>query len=188
VLFSNCVIHSARTGLGLICKDGGTMENIRFDNITLLTKRKWGKGSEIPIIIELSKRSQASPGGIVRNIAFSDITIETNGRVMAHAIDGLALEDISFSNITYRVLGYETLDETTKVSPVTNKSFGVIPSAFIFKNVNGLRINGLHAAWPAAENPPARSLLYFDNVENPVVESLHGGASAPGAETVSRRR
>ncbi|MDR0901140.1 MAG: glycoside hydrolase family 28 protein, partial [Opitutaceae bacterium] len=188
VLFSNCVIHSARTGLGLICKDGGTMENVRFDNITLLTRRKWGKGYEIPIIIELSKRNASSPGGVVRNIAFSGITIETNGRVMAHAIDGLALEDISFSNINYRIGGYETLSEATRPSPVTNKSLGMIPSAFIFKNVKGLRLENVSAVWPSVENAPARSLLYFDNVDNPVVESLHGGASAPGAETISRRQ
>ncbi len=187
VLFSNCVIHSARTGLGLICKDGGTMENVRFANITLLTKRKWGKGYEIPIIIELSKRGKSSPDGIVRNIAFSDITIETNGRVMVHAIDGLVLEDISFSNISYRIGGFETFNEARGPSPVTNKSFGVIPSAFIFKNVKGLRIANLNVVWPSVENAPTRSLLYFDNVEKPVLEFIHGGTSTPSAEVISRQ-
>lgn len=192
VLFSNCVIRESRTGIGLLAKDGGTMEDIRFSNITMTTAPKWGQGFEWPIVVDVEKRTNASRLSRVRDIAFSDLTIYTRGRVMVGGQPDSPLENIGFRNVVLRVAGYEAIKAAKKMrggsSTVAENTpdYAATPAAFIFDHIRGLALDGVTVLWPAAtaEPTPERHVVYGDRLDDVHLGALRGGASLPEARAV----
>jgi hypothetical protein len=192
VLFSNCVIRESRTGLALLAKDGGTMEDVRFTNITMTTAPKWGQGLEWPIVVDTEKRTNESRLSHVRDVSFSDIMIYTKGRVMVGGQPDSALENVTFRNVTLRVGGYEQIKAAKKMRGGSNTvaentvDYAATPSAFIFNHVHGLVLDSVTVLWPAPMKEPApeRRAIYGDRLEDVRVTALHGEASSPGLKAV----
>ena len=123
VAFSNCVIRpteesnvwewsehyrkvtpGTKTGLSGItvqCVDGGTVENISFDNIVM-------EGVITPIFVCLNHRR--GDHGILRNLQFRGITAKANGIIpcLVSGVPDNAVEDIIFRDI---VVEHEGGDE-----------------------------------------------------------------------------
>src|SRR5574340_157726 len=114
-VFSNCVIRDSRTGVALLAKDGGVMEDIRFSNIVMTTRPKWGQGLEWPIVVDVEKRTAESRLSQVRDVAFSHLTLYTRGRVMASGTPDSPLENLSFDDVLFRVTGYEEIKAARKM-------------------------------------------------------------------------
>lgn len=193
ILFSNCVIRNSRTGLGLLAKDGGTMEDIRFSNIVMTTQPKWGQGFEWPIVVDLEKRTEKSKLSRVRDVAFSDITIYSKGRVMVSGLPESPLENVSFRNVNFRVTGYETIKTAKKMrggakgAAEGTPDYAPTPSAFIFAHIKGLAVDGLSLTWPEADPAapaPARNVIYGDRLENAALAGVRATASVPTVEAV----
>ncbi len=187
VLFSNCVIRNSRTGLALLAKDGGTMEDVRFSNIVMTTSPKWGQGLEWPIVVDVEKRTDQSALSRMRDVAFSDITIYSKGRVMAQGLPESPIENLSFSNVVFRAIGYEEIKSAKKMRggsktvAAGTPDLANTPAAFIFGYIDGLKLDGLTLRWPAEpKDAPPRHVVFGAHVRDAQVINLQGQASTPG--------
>lgn len=189
VLFSNCVIRNSRTGIALLAKDGGVMEDIRFSQIVMTTQPKWGQGFEWPIVVDVEKRTAESRLSRIRDVAFSDIAIYSKGRVMASGLPESAIEHLSFRNVSFRVEGFEAIKTAKKMrggaKTVADNTpdYAAQPAAFIFAFVKGLTLDGTTLLWPNADAAtPERHAIYGDRLDRVNITGLRGGASIPSAK------
>jgi hypothetical protein len=187
-LFSNCVIRDSRTGIALFAKDGGLMEGVRFSNIVMTTQRKWGQGVEWPIVLDIEKRTAESRLSRIRDVSFSDITIHTQGRVLAAGMPESAIERLSFRNVHMRVTGYEKVEGVRKprggrVSAPAVNDYGSTPAALIFAHIRGLSVENLDLDWP---DGPAekRHAIFGDRLDGASFARIRAAASSAGMPAV----
>jgi len=181
-VFSNCVIRESRTGIALLANDGGTMEDIRFQNIVMTTAPKWGQGVEWPIVVDVDKRTPQSRLGRIRDVAFSDITVYTKGRILVEGTPDSPIERISFRNMLMRMTGYENIGKVKKLRGGAKTEaggmpdYGPTPAAMIFGFVKGLVLDGITTVWPDAAGAPERADLFTDRVDDFRIEGFAGKA------------
>jgi len=189
--FSNCVIRESRTGIALLAKDGGTMEDIRFSGIEMTTARKWGQGVEWPIEVDIDKRTPESRLSHIRDISFDGITIYTKGRVLAEGTPESPLEEISFRDVLMRMTGYERIDHVKKLNGGSKGAgaagmpdYGPTPAALIFAYVKGLSLDGVTTVWPTGVAAPGRAAVFGDRLENVLITGFRGSATQPGTPAI----
>jgi polygalacturonase len=176
-VFSNCVIRQARTGIALLAKDGGTMEDIRFQNITLQTQPKWGKGVEWPIQFDIEKRTETSKLSHIRDVSLSDITMVTKGRVLIEGMPESLIDTLTLRNVIMRITGYEQIRNAHKNRGGTGGlkdavDFGSVPAALIFGNARNIDLSDVHVIWP--EGPAEqRDGLFTTNVTGLTTTNMH---------------
>jgi hypothetical protein len=182
--FANCVIRNSRTGIALLAKDGGSMTDISFRNIEIATLPKWGKGVEWPIVVDIDKRTAASRLSHIRDVAFTDITVNTKGRILAEGAPGSLIEKLSFHGLTLHIGGYEQIDRVKKLSGAGSKTdpqgmpdYGNAPAALIFGYVKDLTLEGVHISWPETPNAPARAAIFGDWLEGAMLGGAQSGHS-----------
>jgi hypothetical protein len=189
-VFSNSVIRDSRTGIGLIAMDGGTMEDIRFQNIVMTTLPKWGQGVEWPIVVEVDKRTEQSRLSHIRDVGFSDITVYTKGRILAQGLPESPIEGLSFRNVVLRMNGFEKIQGVKKMSGGAKThvpglpDYGATPAAMIFGFVKGLTLDGITTLWPSGGEIPERAVIFGDRLEDVLISGFHGAASVPGARAI----
>lgn len=75
ITVSNCIIHQANRGLNIIVRDGGSVRNVVFADLTIHTVRKetfwWGNGD--PIWFTIQKRGAVPSAGNIENITLNNI-------------------------------------------------------------------------------------------------------------------
>lgn len=181
-LFSHCVIHDSRTGIALLAKDGGTMEDIRFDAIAMTTRPKWGQGVEWPIVVDIERRTAESRMSRIRDVAFSGMTIQTKGRIMVSGKPTSPVQNVTFRDVTLRFTGYEEIKDAPKLSGGGGRfddgipTYAEAPAALILVNVDGIAFDGLRTFWPETAGPVSRHTIF--GVE---VTSLQlSGVTSPG--------
>jgi hypothetical protein len=179
IVFSNCVIRDSRTGIALLALDGGTMEDVRFQNIVMTTKPKWGQGIEWPIAIEVDKRAADSRVSHIRDVALSDITISTRGRVLVQGLPESLIENLSFRGILMRMTGPENVSRAKKMNGGSKSTlaglpdYGPTPSDLIFAFVKGLMLDGITVS--GAGHGPAT--LFGDRLENAWITGFHAAGA-----------
>lgn len=184
-VFSNCVIRHSRTGIALLAKDGGTMEGVRFQNISIEGWPKYGRGVEWPVTIDLEKRTPESRLSRVRDVSFSDIRIYTRGRVLVGGMAERPVEGVRFSNLLMRVLGFEAIERAGKLRGGTAQAvpreldFGNRPAAFIFANARGVELRDVEVIWEPAIAAGERHAIYAKNVEDLDIEGFTGRQAMP---------
>lgn len=137
ILFSNCVITDTNRGLGIIVRDGGTVSDVAFTNITLQTNRKhfnwWGNGD--PIWIVIKKRSENSKIGAIENVRFENIYSVGQGTTKIEGFDALhSLKNIQFKNVQLVVETEQLPDK---------RSANILEA----HDVDGLTISGSSFIW-----------------------------------------
>jgi hypothetical protein len=182
------VIRNSRTGIALLAKDGGTMEDIRFSNITMQTSPKWGQGVEWPIVVDVERRAPESKLSHIRDVSFSDITVVTKGRILVEGMPESPIERLSFHNVFLRVTGYEKLEGMKKLRGGTvkgakdNVDYGPTPAAIILAHAKPITIDSLDIAWPG---PAQREVIFTDRVEDLRLRAIDA-KPPPGA--ISQRK
>jgi hypothetical protein len=188
-VFSNCVITGAHYGITMFVKDGGTVEGISYSNLqidtsvehfnrTTKSSREW---TEYPIFIDLEKRTPDSPLSRIRDVNFSDIRIETKGRVLVAGMPQRSLESLSFRNIVMRMVGFEPVEEQHKprgvhgMPPAPREiDYSNAPAAMIFANINGLTLRDVHVIWDTAAAPQDRHAIYASHVQDLFLAGFSG--------------
>ena len=189
-VFSNCVIRQARTGIALLAKDGGAMEDVRFQNITMQTQPKWGKGVEWPIEIDIEKRAENSRLSHIRDVALSDISMVTRGRVLIEGMPESLIDTLTMRNVIMRITGYEQIKGAHKNrggnGGLANAvDFGSVPAALIFGNARNIDLDDVRVLWPegSAED---RSGLFTSNVTGLNTSNMHAPASGKAPPVVQK--
>jgi hypothetical protein len=190
IVFSNVVIRDSRTGIALLAKDGGVMEDVRFQNISMATAPKWGRGVECPIEVDIDKRTPESRLSRIRDIEFSDVTMYTKGRVLVEGTAESPLERIGFHNILLRVTGYEDIRKVRKLNGGTTQNvkglpdYGPTPAAMISAFTKGLTLDGIVTEWPDGVEAPDRAAVFGDRLEDVQITNFQGRASLAGARAI----
>jgi hypothetical protein len=189
-VFSNCVIRDSRTGIALLAKDGGTMEDIRFQNIVMTTQPKWGQGVEWPIVIDIEKRTAGSRLSHIRDVALSGITIYGKGRILAEGLPESPIQNLILRDVLFRVEGYEKIAGVKKLRGGSSTvaegmpDYGATPAAAIFAMIEGLIVDGLNVVWPSAPNPPDRFVIFGDRLQDAAVRCSNSSGSRAGIPAV----
>ena len=191
LVFSNIVIRNTEYGIAFFAKDGGTFENIRFSNIHIETTHNMEEDATkpmgtYPIFIDIERRNPDGPLSYVRNIFFSDITIDSpDGHCLfLGQLDG-PLEGIHLNNIHYtlqRRSPFEGAQKPRGVRSLKNKApndFAHISAHFAFAYVDGLTIKGLTIDDKSKESTYERHMLWANNVHNVKVREFSNRAVYP---------
>lgn len=176
IAVSNCVFDNCG-GLLVETADGGIVEDLTYDNITMRNC------SDTPIFVMIGARMRSPEGremGTIRRVRFSNINAyNSNPRfnVIVTGYKSQKIQDISFSNIYLHTKGgltpadaeYQVVPETEKRYP-DPKLFGTMPTKGMFlRHIDGLRINGLHFSFA---EPDSRQLVLQDDVKNAEISGL----------------
>ena len=171
ITISNCIIKPSRskkkpifnnypsgiTGISLEIVDGGTMEGVTINNITI-------DGTQCPLYIRLGNRARKhtdeapKPGvGVMKNIAISNLVAYNTGNFSSSitSFPGYYIENISLSNIQLFNEGglqkgdyIETLDEVKEDEKGYPQPtvWNNLPSSVLFlRHAKNVMINGLMA-------------------------------------------
>ena len=181
---SNCVIRKSSEGIAIYGKDGGLIEDVSFSGISIETS-SIDKRRTYPIYIDLDRRTPESRQGRIRDITFSDITMNTKGRILITGMAEQPLENLTFRNILMRVTGFEALERASQprgaanVKPVASRvNRGPTPAAFIMSNAKEITLDSVRIRWDAARDAAAqeeRHALYFSEVEGLTITGFQGG-------------
>ncbi len=179
---SNCVVRKSAEGVAIYGKDGGTFEDVNFSGLSIETS-SISKRRTYPIYIDLDRRTAESRQSRIRNIVFSDITIETKGRVLLTGMAEQPLEDLFFRNLRMRITGFESLERASqplgagRVKPLARRiNRGPTPAAFAAANVRGLMLDGFSIEWdpPAGDVVPERHALYLADAAQVTIRGFQG--------------
>lgn len=182
---SNCVIRKSSEGVAIYAKDGGAIEDVSFSGLSIETS---SRRRTYPIYIDLDRRTPESRQSRIRNVTFSDITMETMGRILLTGMAEHQLEGLAFRNLFMRITGFETLERASQPTgagtarPVARRiNRGPTPSAFTAVYVKGLILDGFRIRWeaPAGQAVPERHALYFADSEQVTIRGFQGRQAVP---------
>jgi len=140
---ADCRIARSNRGISLQLRDSGLMENIRFRNITIDTRRFspewWGCGE--PIAITALARDPSQPVGLIRNILFENIDCDSENGILVYALESGHIENLDFSGIKIRLsVKSKWFGKGYDLRPGHNS--GIInraPVAFLIHNAENVR-------------------------------------------------
>lgn len=105
ILVDSCIIYNSNRGLGIQLRDQGNVENVRFTNIIIETRRFyerwWGKAE--PIYVTALDRNEDQKAGSIKNVYFSNITCKgENGVYICGQADN-PIEEIVLDNVRVEI-------------------------------------------------------------------------------------
>lgn len=96
ILVSDCVISRSNRGLSIQIRDGGSVENVSFQNIIIETRRFcpdwWGTAE--PIVLTAFDRDADTRCGKIRNVRFFNVTATGENGVLIHGSEQNEIEDV----------------------------------------------------------------------------------------------
>ncbi|WP_020531299.1 glycoside hydrolase family 28 protein [Flexithrix dorotheae] len=175
IVISNCVVRPSLkkdviygkpagiSGISLELVDGGIMENISINNITM-------EGPEVPVFLRLGNRARKHqedapepPLGRMNNINIANI-IATNAGITGCAITGIPksqIENVSLSNILIEAKGGGNAGDMMKpVEEAESKypeatMFGQLPAyGFYIRHARGIKLNNVTLKYKEHEKRP----------------------------------
>ena len=182
-VFSNIVIRNSHDGIALYMKDGGTYENIHFSNITIESDdivKSVQRGSGFPIFIDIDKRNDTSKIGLMRNIVFSNISIDTGiDNCLIQGSPDQPIEGLTFDNVRMRI--QSSVDHSTRKKSGGNRNvassqidYADVPAHFTFANIEGLTLNDINITDETQDPSRERHGIFLVNTQNITVTGLKG--------------
>ncbi len=181
--FSNIVIRDTKYGIGFYMKDGGVYEDIQFSNISIETtgrglERAHGSNS-YAIFMDIEKREEGGQLGHIRNIMFSDITINTpDGNCLLAGMPDRRIEHVTFDNVRMRVTHRTDLSGRRKprgTRSLTDRAvndFADIMSHWTLAHIDGLTMRNVVIQDETAHATFERHGVWAMNVADFTVDGL----------------
>nr|WP_294894418.1 glycosyl hydrolase family 28 protein [uncultured Pedobacter sp.] len=180
ISFTNCAISESNRGIGIIIRDGGTVSDVNFSNISMDCKRKpffwWGNGEAFHF--NVFKRNPDSRLGKIENVTLSNIrgTVEGTSTIKGFGEGNNSISGINIHNVTLDINKESEKDKrTTHAIEIVNaseiivknikinwKTAGAEPlwsNAFYAKNVDGLTLESFKANQETLQNKSSDILL-----------------------------
>ena len=164
VIFSNCTIRNSNKGFGINVQDGATVSDIIFRNLTIETNRRhwnWWGSAEL-CKFKLSKRSDTSKLGRIRDIVIDTIISHPRGTSTIKGQPEQPLENIRMNNVQIFMAPEDTIDKRSS-------------HALVIEDVKGLFIQDMIVKWDE-ESPEKnwQSALVLKNVSDFEIRSFSG--------------
>jgi hypothetical protein len=164
VIFSNCTIRNSNKGFGINVQDGATVSDIIFRNLTVETTRRhwnWWGSAEL-CKFKLSKRSDTSKLGRIRDIVIDTIISHPRGTSIIKGQPEQPLENIRMNNVQIFMTPEDAMDKRSSHS-------------LVIEDVKGLFIQDMTIKWD--EKDPEKnwqSALVLKNVSDFEIRSFSG--------------
>jgi hypothetical protein len=177
IVFSNCVVYQSTRAIGLYCLDGATFEDIAVHNIVCDTEA--GFPLNRPVHIDLRRRTDETPMGVIRNVVIGNLVARGDGRILMTAEDGGRLEHIALHNIQLSQIRWDDPDPkgaTAGSAQFSNRSpkARVARAAVVADNIDGLTVRDLSVTWPA-DPGPSFAVLWGRNLRGGVLDCPMAG-------------
>jgi polygalacturonase len=171
VTVANCTFRECR-GLALEEVDGGILENITIDNLTMMDV------ADYPIFIRLGRRNRGPEGtktGTLRNVSISNVIatdIDAKSGVQITGIPERSIEGVRLQNIQLVFKGGGTTNDAQRVPPELETGypeptrFGIMPAYGLFaRHVRNLEIAGFRVAFEKEDLRPPMVCEDVDGLE-----------------------
>jgi hypothetical protein len=178
VLFSNIVVRDSNKVLGINVQDGGTVSDVRFQNVTFETSRRhwnwWGSAEVMKLV--LKKRSPDSKLGRIEHVTVDGVQGTARGTSLVAGHAERMLEDITVANLRVRML-----QENAKDKRATH--------GLVFERVKRLALRHVAVEWDRdAPEPLWESALVLRDIQGLRLESFEGEAGTKGKDAVVKER
>jgi polygalacturonase len=192
ITIANCVFRSCR-GLALEEVDGGIMENISINNLTMMDVPAY------PIYITTGKRNRGPNVTVpsrAKNILISNVIASGIERMSGIQITGLPeqpIEGVRLENIRLVFLGGGTKEDAARIPPELGTGYpepgrvGVMPAYGVFaRHVRGLELANITLSFEKEDLRPAMACVDVDGLEiDNFKAQLASGVSAATFESVT---
>jgi polygalacturonase len=168
---ANCTFRSCR-GLALEEVDGGIMENITINNLTMMDVPGY------PIYITTGKRNRGPHLTLpsrARNIFISNVIATGVGKMSGIQITGLPeqpIEGVRLENIRLEFQGGGTKEDAARTPPELGSVYpepsrvGVMPAYGVFaRHVRGLELANIHVSFESEDLRPAIVCVDVDGLD-----------------------
>lgn len=176
VTMSNCVIRNGLRPIMVEMWDAGLVENLTVTNITGRCFTDVNPVRPIYLNVQYHGR-KGGKLGTLRNVAISNVTMTTQGRVMLTCADGGIMENISLRDIHLRLEKMEDAPAVTaraKTVQFSNDSphTRAAPALVIADTINRLSLHNIVSDWADAPPVPYHA-LWCRNVRGGIVDCPH---------------
>lgn len=178
VLFADSIIARSRIGIAIFMKDGGTIEQFTARGIVIDTGSR--HATDYPVYLDLDRRSDAAPLGVLRDITLSELDIRSRGNLLVNGHPDARFENLALRGIRFRVVDPVDLS-TLRGKPRGNAllaplsqvvDYAKVPAHVTIAHVQGLEVDGLRVVGePAAV--AAREVLHLHAVGAARVSGVH---------------
>jgi polygalacturonase len=181
ITISNVVFTYCR-GLAIESVDGGDIEDVTIDNITMRDI------SNAPIFVRRGNRARtpgAPPPGVVRRVTISNLVasgVRDDHGILISGIPGYPIEDLRLSNIRIHYAGGGTKQDAVLAPEEKEKDYpepdmvGRMPSYALFaRHVIGLDVRDADFSFDKAEARPAIRLEDVVRVDMDHIRAQHPG-------------
>ncbi len=170
VLFNNCVIRDSNRGIGIIVRDGATVSDIQFTNLTIECTRHdwfwWGNGD--PIFFILLKRHADSKLGGIENILVKNVMATGQGSSLIQGFPGRDLQNIVLDNVSITTSADTSRDLRAD-------------QALCLRNLAGVQLRDCSFEWRRPYSSRWRQTVLADTVRNLYINHLRA-APVPDLE------
>ena len=169
IVISNCIFERCR-GLALETVDGGHLEDIVINNITMRNI------VNSPLFLRLGARMRSpegTPVGTMKRIRISNVNVfnaDSRYSSIISGVPGACIEDVTLNNIHIYHQGGYTQADSQRVVPEQERTypepwmFGTIPAkGFYLRHARGITLDGVHFHY---EKPDGRPLFVTDDTAN----------------------
>jgi polygalacturonase len=172
IRMSDCVIERSNRGLAIQLRDGGSVEDVEFENIRINTKKFapvwWGAGEAI--YVTALPRNAETVVGTVRDVRFRDVHCDGENGVVVYGDPADRIRDITFERVRIVIrrhtqwpsglldlrpfqCGYlpnnaDIAGEITPWGHVVRRT----PAAFSFDGVEEVRLEGVSYSLPETDS------------------------------------
>jgi len=161
ITIANCTFRQCR-GLALEEVDGGILENIAINNITMMDV------ADYPIFIRLGRRNRGPAGtkvGTVRNVSISNVIatgIDAKAGVEILGLPGYDIEGVRLHNIRLQFNGGGTAQDAKRVPPELEtgypepRRFGIMPAYGLYaRHVRDLEVADFRVSFDKEDLRPS---------------------------------
>lgn len=165
----DCTIIKSNRGIAFQLRDEGNIKDIRFNNITIETRRFspvewWGKAE--PIVVTAVKRKLSSKIGSIKNVLFENIECDSeNGIFIFGDDDKTNIFDITFNKINLNISNKTKWDNNNHdLRPCEKYGFIEMPmNAVYIKNASNINLFDINYFIDDNIKNDINELIYIDN-------------------------
>jgi len=184
----SCNILRSNRGIGIQLRGKGNIENVRFTNIIIETRRFydrwWGKAE--PIYVTAFNRYERTKVGKIKNLYFGNITCKGENGVYISGQEGNPVEEIVLDNVRVEIEKWTKWDGGIyDRRPSLDEGLDRGNTAGIYcANAKDITLRHVKVVWPEKLEDYYGAALEAHNVEDLSYEDFKGKAAFAGKEDI----